>query len=138
MKRILILILASHIAINATAQNIYSDPNFLKAQNLLWSACYSLKSLDFERITGQNADEKKNETISALKKSVGSSRKYYEIIKLKYPKDDKQVIKLKQWIEVLEKIENDYLLKDNWQTEPIWALGYTMIKMDLEDIANRK
>lgn len=138
MKKILILILVTHIAINVTAQSIYSDPNFLKATNHLWYACYSLKSLDFERVTGQNAEEKKAETISALKKSVGSCHKLYDIIKLKYPKDDKQVVKLKQWIDVLEKIESDYLLKDNWQSEPMWALGYTMIKMDLEDITNKK
>jgi len=139
MKSVLLsVILLATLLTSSYGQGLYSDVNFLKATNQMWLACYSLKSLDFDRVTHQDAETKKAEVIPILKKCAAKARKSYDAIKLKYPNDKEQLNKLKLWIEVVEKIESDYLLQETWDSQPTWSMGYTLLKMDLEDLANQK
>ena len=137
MKRLFITVITLY-AQTSIAQAIYSDANFLKLTNHLWNTCYLLKSLDANRITHQGDIEKERQTdIDILRKDAAITRRYYESIKAKYPNEKAQLTQIKQWIDMTAKLP-ELLEGDSWQIEPTWALGKELLRMDLQDVTNKK
>lgn len=134
MKKIalLLIITVTLLANGVTAQEIYSNSNFLKATNHSFASCYTLDAI----VKGENQQAERDKALPLLKNNLSISKRCYNAIKAKYPTDN-QLKKLQSWNEVLQKVVNG-LDSENWQTEPLWQLGYFLVKLDLHDMVNLK
>lgn len=132
-KTTLLLLIFTVLTISKlNSQSIYSEVNFLKATNHLFSASFSIDGI----IKAENQQQEMDQNLSYLKTNLAQSQKCYAALKAKYS-TNKQLVQLKQWNDVLKKIVDGFT-SDNWQTEPTWQLGYSLLKLDLLDMVNMK
>ena len=134
MKKTIVFLIVYVALIFSTlkAQNVFSDSNFLKATNNLFSASISLDAI----LLSENKLSERNKSIASIKENLKVSRMFYTFLKGKYPKDV-QVEKLKQWNDVLQRIM-DALSSEEWESDGIWQLAHVLIKMDLQELVSQK
>lgn len=132
-RTILFLLILSVATVGkSNGQNIYSEVSFLKATNHLFSASLSLDAI----MKADNQETEVERNLPSLKANLAQSQKFYTSLKGKYS-TNKQLTQLKQWNDLLKKIIDGFA-SDNWQSDPTWQLGYSLLKMDLVDMVNKK
>jgi hypothetical protein len=130
MKRITLLLLLSTLFIfsKSYSQTIYSDANFLKANLCLYGVCSNFDAV----YKAENQQAEGENKLPQIKATLDIANKYYLLVKAKYA-TDKEFKTFEQNIQVIQKCYN--YLKENDNT---WALAYTLVKMNLEEMANKK
>lgn len=129
---LLLLILSVTTIGKINAQDIYSEVNYLKAANHLFSASFSLDYI----IKADNQQTAMDEKLVYLKINLAQSQQCYTALKTKYSAN-KQLIQLKLWNDLLKKIIDGFST-ENWQSEPTWQLGNALLKLELIDMVNNK
>jgi hypothetical protein len=123
-----ILLLAS---ICTMAQDIRADESFLKATNYLW-----YMNTNFNKLKAEQTDEMKLAILPKVENALKCMKSELMLLKGKYEMNE-SLSKLEQWIDV-ESRNVESLKGADWETEPIWQLGSTLIEMDLEDMVNNE
>ena len=100
--------------------------------NHLFNSCYTLDAI----LKSDDQQLERDKALPLLKKSLSISKRCYDSIKAKYPQNA-QLKNFKLWNDVLDKVVVN-LSSENWQSEPMWQLSYTLIKLDLQDLVNQK
>lgn len=127
-----LLIISASFTSNLFAQKSISNINYLKATNNLWSACYSFNSV----MSSNDQNTERLTALPLLKSNINSAKKCYAELKLKYP-NDTDLKQLELWIKAIETSYNILNSKD-WQNDPTWQMGFTLIQLDIRDFVNNK
>ncbi|EKT3964917.1 hypothetical protein AAIP55_002399 [Flavobacterium psychrophilum] len=86
-----------------------------------------------------SSNDQNTERLTALpllKSNINSAKKCYAELKLKYP-NDTDLKQLELWIKAIETSYNILNSKD-WQNDPTWQMGFTLIQLDIRDFVNNK
>lgn len=127
-KILISVVLFSAFFFKMNGQNLKNDVVFFKSTTFVYSSLNS-----FEEI--YNADDQKTvkkEMLPILQKNVSKLSSLYEEVKQKYS-NDTDFKEFELWIQAIS--QSYEYLKNNDDT---WMLGFTLIKMNVNDFVNSK
>ena len=127
-----ILIFLTSLTSSLFAQNSGSDLNYLKATNNLWTACHRFNSV----MTSKDQNREKTAALPLIKKNIESAKFFFDEFHLKFPNDTDSK-RMDLWIKTVEK-SYESLNRKNWQNDPVWQMGVTLIELELRDFVNEK
>lgn len=121
-----ILVIASFISVNA--QQLKNDVNFLKSTTLIYS---TLNVFD-EVYRADNRDETKKNNFTQIATNTEKIKEYFKKLKVDFANDTD----FKEYELLVQTItKSTEMLKNDDDT---WMLGFTLIKMNINDFVNSK
>lgn len=128
-KTILFVLIFSALAFSkVNAQQMYSDPNFLKCALHLYNANSYLD----EAYHSDNQDSKAQELLPDIQKNVNAANQYYQVLKTKYS-TEKDFKTFEESVQAMQK-SCEFIS----QGEKNWIMLYTLVKINLQDWINQK
>lgn len=128
-KLILFMLIFSALAFSkAKAQQMYSDPNFLKCALHLYNAI----SFYDKAYYSENQETKVKELLPEIKQSVSVANQHFKFLGAKYS-SDKEFKMFEENVKAMQK-SCEFVTEEDKN----WIMLYTLVKLNLQELLNHK